>query len=49
LVCRPAADTVADTWVWMQAGGAPRSVAGRRSPGLDPEKERAALAALAAG
>ena len=48
LTCRPMAETVADTWAWMQAGGAPRMVQGRVVPGLDPEKERAALAAWAA-
>jgi len=45
LSCRPMTQTVADTWAWMQAGGEPRAVEGRPRPGLDPEKERRALAA----
>ena len=45
LVCRPMTQTVADTWAWIEAGGTPRTVAGRPSPGLDPAKEQAALAA----
>ncbi len=45
LFCRPVADTVADTWAWMQAGGVARPKAGRPPAGLAPEKERAALAA----
>ena len=48
LICRPMPETVADTWSWMQAGGEPRPVAGRPLPGLDPEKERQALAAWVA-
>jgi 2'-hydroxyisoflavone reductase len=48
LVCRPMRETVADTWVWVQAGGKPRPVVGRPLPGLDPAKEQAALAAWAA-
>jgi 2'-hydroxyisoflavone reductase len=47
LACRPVAETVADTWAWMQAGGEPRTVEGRPRPSLDPEKERRALAAWA--
>ncbi|HEY0869483.1 MAG TPA: NAD-dependent epimerase/dehydratase family protein [Acidothermaceae bacterium] len=47
LACRPVAETIADTWAWMQTGGEPRTVAGRPRPGLDPEKERRALAAWA--
>jgi 2'-hydroxyisoflavone reductase len=49
LVCRPMTQTVADTWSWIQAGGTPRTVAGRPKPGLDPAKEQSALAAWAAG
>src|SRR5450631_440866 len=47
LVCRPIMETVGDTWAWIQAGGIPRTVAGRPLPGLDPVKEQAALAAWA--
>ncbi|HTC67991.1 MAG TPA: NAD-dependent epimerase/dehydratase family protein [Acidothermaceae bacterium] len=47
LICRPAAETIADTWAWIQAGGEPRAVAGRPRPGLDPAKEQQALAAWA--
>ena len=46
LRCRPVAETVADTWAWMESLNGPPP---RRSdvpvPGLDPATERAALAA----
>jgi len=45
LFCRPLADTVADTWAWLQAGGVSRAKVGRPPSGLSPGKERAALAA----
>ncbi|WP_405582894.1 NAD-dependent epimerase/dehydratase family protein [Streptomyces sp. NBC_01190] len=47
LRCRPAAETVADTWAWLRSigGEAPRR-ADRPSPGLDPEVEREVLAGL---
>jgi 2'-hydroxyisoflavone reductase len=49
LRCRPVAETVADTWAWIQSLDDPPAVrAGLPAPGLAPEKERAALA-LAAG
>ena len=49
LTCRPVAETVADTWAWLQAEGdppAPRP--GRPRHGLDPDREREVLAGLAA-
>jgi nucleoside-diphosphate-sugar epimerase len=44
LVCRPVEETVLDTWDWLGRTGfaVPQD---RPPPGLDPEKERAALAA----
>jgi 2'-hydroxyisoflavone reductase len=45
LFCRPPAQTVADTWAWVQAGGVARPKAGRPPAGLAAAKERAALAA----
>ncbi|HET9125386.1 MAG TPA: NAD-dependent epimerase/dehydratase family protein [Solirubrobacteraceae bacterium] len=46
LQCRSLEETVADTWAWMTGlGGAQPVRAGRPSPGLSPERERAALAA----
>jgi 2'-hydroxyisoflavone reductase len=52
LRCRPVAETVADTWAWLQTlGGASPVRAGRPAPGLSAEKEAAglALAGAAAG
>jgi 2'-hydroxyisoflavone reductase len=43
LTCRPVAETVADTWAWLQAEGDPE---GRPGHGLDPAKEREVLASL---
>jgi 2'-hydroxyisoflavone reductase len=43
LSCRPVAETVADTWAWLQAEGDPAPRPGH-SLGLDPEKERSVLA-----
>lgn len=40
LRCRPVADTVADTWRWLQElGGPPPQRPDRRPVGLDPERE----------
>jgi hypothetical protein len=40
LRCRPVADTVADTWRWLQElGGSPPQRPDRRPVGLDPERE----------
>ncbi|WP_181860899.1 NAD-dependent epimerase/dehydratase family protein [Streptomyces diacarni] len=46
LVCRPLADTVADTWAWMTEGGTPVEHPRWAEHGISPEKERAILAAL---
>jgi nucleoside-diphosphate-sugar epimerase len=48
LTCRPVAQTVADTWAWLQAEGDPPAPAGRPRHGLDADRERAVLASLAA-
>jgi 2'-hydroxyisoflavone reductase len=45
LTCRPITETVADTWVWLQAEGDPP--VGRIAHGLDPDREREVLASLA--
>jgi hypothetical protein len=42
------AQTVADTWAWLQAEGDPPAPAGRPRHGLDADRERAVLASLAA-
>lgn len=47
LSCRPVAETVADTWRWLQAEGDPPERPDRPSNGLDPERERQVLASLA--
>lgn len=41
---RPVADTVADTWAWLQAEGYPAPRNARAALGLDPQIEAAALA-----
>lgn len=46
LVCRPVAETVADTWQWLLAEGDPPTGGGRPQHGLDPEREREVLASL---
>lgn len=46
LTCRPVAETVADTWRWLQQEGYPRQPAGRPAHGLSPETERRVLAGL---
>jgi nucleoside-diphosphate-sugar epimerase len=46
LRCRPVAQTVADTWQWLQAEGDPQPPPGRPAPGLDPVKEEQVLATL---
>ncbi len=43
LACRPAAETVAATWRWIQAEGYPPA---RPGTGLDPERERQVLDSL---
>jgi 2'-hydroxyisoflavone reductase len=47
LTCRTVEETVADTWAWLQREGDPVPAAGRPAHGLDPEREREVLAALA--
>jgi hypothetical protein len=42
LRCRPLAETVADTWAWLQAEGDPASLYDG-SVGLDPAREEAVL------
>lgn len=45
LMCRPVQDTVEDTWAWLLAvGKRPALRKDVQAPGLDPSKERAALA-----
>ncbi len=47
LRCRPLSETVADTWAWMRAlDGPPPLLAGVPAPGLAPDREAAALAAV---
>jgi nucleoside-diphosphate-sugar epimerase len=46
LVCRPVAETVADTWRWLQDEGDPPGRPGGLRHGVDPEKEREVLASL---
>ncbi|HEY7146451.1 MAG TPA: NAD-dependent epimerase/dehydratase family protein [Streptosporangiaceae bacterium] len=46
LSCRPVAQTVADTWRWLQDEGFPEAAPGRPAHGLDPERERQVLAGL---
>lgn len=45
LRCRPVAQTVADTWRWLQTEGDPQPRS-RPAPGLDPVKEQRVLATL---
>jgi 2'-hydroxyisoflavone reductase len=46
LTCRPVAQTVADTWRWLQEEGDPPSRPGRPTHGLSPDTERRVLASL---
>ncbi|GHB14453.1 reductase [Streptomyces tendae] len=46
LVCRPLADTVADTWTWLRDGGMPVEHPRWAEHGITPEKEAVILAAL---
>jgi len=45
LRCRPVAETVRDTWTWMQAEGDPEALSDG-SVGLSPEREQAVLSLL---
>jgi 2'-hydroxyisoflavone reductase len=40
LACRPVAETVADTWAWLQREGLPEQPADRPRTGLSPEAEQ---------
>lgn len=44
LMCRPLAETVMDTWAWLNGGGLPVDHPRRAQPGIDPAKEAAILA-----
>jgi nucleoside-diphosphate-sugar epimerase len=44
--CRPLAETVRDTWGWLQSGGQPVEHPRWAEHGLEPEKEAKVLAAL---
>jgi 2'-hydroxyisoflavone reductase len=46
MTCRPVAETVADTWAWLQAEGDPPVRPGRPAHGLDPAREQGVLAKL---
>ncbi|MGW1764496.1 NAD-dependent epimerase/dehydratase family protein [Streptomyces sp. NPDC002073] len=46
LVCRPLAQTVADTWSWLREGGVPVDHPRWAEHGITPEKEALILAAL---
>jgi nucleoside-diphosphate-sugar epimerase len=47
LRCRPVADTIADTWSWLQAEGDPAALSDG-TVGVSPEREARALAAVRA-
>jgi 2'-hydroxyisoflavone reductase len=47
LACRPVAETVTDTWEWLQAEGDPPTRPDRPAHGLDQVREREVLASLA--
>ena len=47
LSCRPVEETVADTWAWLLAEGDPPPQPGMPACGVDPERERQALAMAA--
>jgi nucleoside-diphosphate-sugar epimerase len=48
LACRPLQETIDDTWAWLVAQGRrPPQRPDREAPGLDAERERAALASRA--
>ena len=46
LHCRPIEQTVSDTWAWLQQDGDPPAQPGRPAHGVDPQREREALAML---
>lgn len=45
LVCRPLADTLADTWAWYRTAGTPTVATGRPAPGMTPDREQQILSA----
>jgi hypothetical protein len=45
LTCRSLFETVADTWSWLNGGGAPVDHERRSEHGIEPDKERMLLAA----
>jgi len=47
LTCRPIAETISDTWAWLQTGGQPQMRFGLTAPGVSFEKERTVLSAWA--
>lgn len=50
LRCRSAAETVADTWAWLESvGGTAPQRPDRPQVGLSPEREAEVLAALGRG
>jgi 2'-hydroxyisoflavone reductase len=49
LTCMPVAQTVADTWRWLQEEGYPQPQPGRPAHGLDPDTERRVLVGLEPG
>ncbi|MCW2854463.1 MAG: NAD-dependent epimerase/dehydratase family protein [Marmoricola sp.] len=44
LTCRPIAETVADTWTWLQREGMPPAPPGRPMPGMTADQEATLLA-----
>jgi 2'-hydroxyisoflavone reductase len=48
LVCRPLGETVEDTWTWLLSVDKQPALRDIAAPGLDPDKERAALAIVEA-
>ncbi|MCX4751168.1 NAD-dependent epimerase/dehydratase family protein [Kitasatospora sp. NBC_01287] len=46
LVCRPLAETVTDTWAWLQSGHLPVPHPRAAAHGIDPVKEAAILSAI---
>jgi hypothetical protein len=39
-VCRPAKETVADTWAWLEREGAPEPATARAGTGMDAAAEQ---------
>jgi hypothetical protein len=47
LLCRPLAETVADTWSWMQQGGMGAQDERSAEIGISPDREQEILASVA--